>query len=136
MEKEPKEEKKQEPAGQQEKEEDLDLPLQEHERALNGACRSFVMDGTPKTDIDSYFEQAQPHIKTLIEDQLKEMESAKIIMTLWIRWKKPVKLTTALDPEDLEDAQDIGGNPGDNHIRIEMPFISLMTEFFEGMLMA
>ena len=57
-------------------------------------------------------------------------------MTLWIRWKKPVKLTTALDPEDLEDGQDIGGNPGDNHIRIEMPFISLMTEFFEGMLMA
>ena len=60
------------------------------------------------------------------------MESVKIIMTLWIRWKKPVKLTTALDPEDLEDAQDIGGNPGDNHIRIEMPFNSLMAEFFEG----
>ena len=38
------------------------------------------MPGKPKTDIDSYFDQAKPHIGTLIEKQLKEMESAKIIM--------------------------------------------------------
>ena len=75
------------------------------------------MDGTPKTDIDSYLDQAEPHIKTLIEDQMKEMEFAKIIMTLWIRWKKPVKLIITLDREDVEDDQDIGGNPDDNHIR-------------------
>ena len=63
--------------------------------------------GTPKTDIDSYFDQTKPHIRTLIKNQLKEMESAKIVMTLWVIWKKPIKLLIELDPEDLEDAQDI-----------------------------
>ena len=61
---------------QEEGEEDVDLIPQEHERVLKGAYRSFVIAGKPKADIDSYFEQAQPRIKTLIEEQLKEMESA------------------------------------------------------------
>ena len=110
------------------------------------------MSGTPKTDIDSYFDQAKPHIKTLIKNQLKEMGSAKIIMTLW---KKPTEMLV-----DLEDAQGMGVNSGDKgrpstlkgnqkqakdstnlatheneedgYIRVEMPFNSLMTEFFEG----
>ena len=68
----------------------------------------------------------------LIEEQLKEMQSAKIIMTLWVRWKKPVKLTFTIDPEDAGVVQDIGGNTSDNYTRVEMPFNSLMTEFFEG----
>ena len=42
------------------------------------------MPGKPKTDIDSYFDQAELRIGTLIENQLKEMGSAKIIMTLWV----------------------------------------------------
>ena len=54
----------------------------EHERALKGAYRSSVIPGTPKTDIDSYFDQTKPHIRTLIENQLKEVRSAKLIMTL------------------------------------------------------
>ena len=41
------------------------------------------------------------------------MWSAKIIMTLWVIWKKLVELLIDLDPEDLEDAQDIGVNAGD-----------------------
>ena len=53
-------------------------------------------------------------------------------MTLWVRWRNPVKSTITLDPEDLEGAQEIGGNIGDNYIRAEMPFNSLMTEVFEG----
>ena len=53
-------------------------------------------------------------------------------MTLWARWKKPVKLAITLDPEDVEGAQDTGGNTGDNYIKMKMPFNSLMTEFFEG----
>ena len=60
------------------------------------------------------------------------MQSAKVIMTLWVRWKKPVKLAITLDPEDVEGVQDIGGNTSDNYIRVEMPFNSMMTEFFEG----
>ena len=79
------------------------------------------MSGVPKIDIHSYFNQAKPHIKTLIKNQLKEMTSAKIIITLYVRWKKPI---------DLEDAKNDG--TGDNYIRVEMPFNSLMTGFFEG----
>ena len=60
------------------------------------------------------------------------MQSAKVIMTLWIRWKKPVKLAITLDHEDVEGVQDIGGNTSENYIRVEMPFNNLMTEFFEG----
>ena len=41
-----------------------------------------MMPGASKTDIDSYFDQAKPHIKMLIENQLKEMGSARIIITL------------------------------------------------------
>ena len=37
------------------------------------------------------------------------------------------------DPEDAKNAQDLDdGITGDNYIRVEMPFNSLMTEFFEG----
>ena len=70
---------------EQQQEEDIDLTPHEHERALKGAYRSFVILGVTKTDFDSYFDQTRPHIKTLIENQLNEMGSAKIIMTLWVR---------------------------------------------------
>ena len=86
------------------KKEDTDLTPHEHERAKKKAYRSFVIPGTPKTDIDSYLDQTKPHIKTLIKNQLKKMGSGKIIMTLWVIWKKPIKLLIALYPEDLEDA--------------------------------
>ena len=75
-----------------------------------------MIPGKPKTDIDSYSDQAEAHIEALIEKQLKEMRSAKIIMNLYVRWKKF---------KELDDGT------GDNYIRIEMPFNSLMTEFFE-----
>ena len=92
-----------------------------------------MIPGTPKTVIDSYFDQTRPHIKTLIENQLKEMGSAKIIMTLWVIWKMPIKPLTELDPEDEKNAQKLDdGITGDNYIRVEMPFNSLMTEFFQG----
>ena len=83
---------------EQQQEEDVDLTPHEHERALKGAYRSFVIPGASKTDIDSYFDQTKPHIKTLIENQLKEMGPAKIIMTLWVRWKKPIMPLIELDP--------------------------------------
>ena len=69
---------------EQEQEEDICLTPHEHKRVLRGAYRSFVIPGTPKTDIDSYFDQTKPHIKTLIKNQLKEMGSAKIIMNLGV----------------------------------------------------
>ena len=75
---------------EQRQKEDVDLTRHEHERALKGAYRSFVRPGAPKTDIDSFSDQAKPHIKTLIKNQLEEMGSAKIIITLWVRWKKRI----------------------------------------------
>ena len=115
---------------QQQEEEEIDLTPHEHERALKGAYRSFVMPGKPKTDIDSYFDQAKPHINTLIEKQLKEMGSVKIIMTLWVIWKKPMKLLI----KDAKNAQDPDDGATDNiyYEKTEMPFNSVMTEFFDG----
>ena len=49
-------------------------------------------------------------------------------MTSFLRWKKPVKLTITLDPENVHVAQDIGDNIGAKYIKTEMPFNSLMTE--------
>ena len=49
------------------------------------------------------------------------MQSTKIIMTLWVRWKNPVKLAITLCLENVEGAQDTG-NAGDNYIRADIPF--------------
>ena len=37
-----------------------------------------------------------------------------------------------LGTEDTKNVQDVDGITGDNYIRYEMPFNSLMTEFFKG----
>ena len=117
---------------EQQQEEDVDLTPNEHERALKGAYRSFVIPGVSKTDIDSYFDQTKPHIKTLIENQLKEMGPAKTTMTLSVRWKKRIMSLIELDPEDTKNDQDLDDGIGDNYIKVEMLFNSLMTEFFEA----
>ena len=82
---------------QEEEGKDVELTPHKHERALKGSYRSFMIPGTPKTDIDSYLDQTKPNIKTLIKNQLKVMGFAKIIMTLWAIWKKPIRLL--IDPE-------------------------------------
>ena len=68
----------------------------------------------------------------LIESQLQEMQYTKIIMKFRVRWKRPVKSAINLQPKDVEGAYNIGDNTGDNHIKVEMPFNSLMTEFLEA----
>ena len=124
-------EKEAEEEQQQEKEEDNDLIPHEHESAIKGAYRSFVIPGLPKTDIDSYFDQTKPRIKTFIENQLKEMGSERIIMTLWVVWKEPVKLLIKLDPEDVKNAQDLDdGTTRDIYYeRIQMPFEMPLQSF-------
>ena len=72
-------------------EEDIDLTPHENKRAFKGGFKSFVIPCAPKTGIDSCFDQTKPYIKTLIKNQLKEMGSAKIIMTVWVSWKKPIE---------------------------------------------
>ena len=58
------------------------------------------MPGKPKTDTDSYFDQAKRYMKTLIQNQLKEMGSVKTIMILWVLWNKPIKQLIKLGPDD------------------------------------
>ena len=53
---------------QEEEEEDVDLTPHEHERALKGAYRSFLIPGAPKKDIDSFPDQTKRHIKTLVKN--------------------------------------------------------------------
>ena len=65
-------EKEAEEEEQQQEKEDMDLTLHEHERVLRGAYRSFVIPGTPKTDIDIYFDQTKPHITTLSKIRLRK----------------------------------------------------------------
>ena len=61
------------------------------------------------------------------------MGSAKMIMTLWVRWKKRIMPLIELGPQDAKNFQDLDdGTTGDNYMRVEMPFNSLMTEFFEA----
>ena len=54
-------------------------------------------------------------------------------MTLWVRWKKRIMPLIELDPEDAKNAQDLDDvTTRDNYIRVEIPFNSLITEFFEA----
>lgn len=46
------------------------------------------------------------------------MQSTKITMTLCVRWKKSVKLTIVLDPENVECAKDISDNIDDESIKV------------------
>ena len=54
-------------------------------------------------------------------------------MTLWVIWKKPIKLLIKL-PEGVKNAQDLDdGTAGDIYYeKIQMPFNSVMIEFFDA----
>ena len=43
-----------------------------------------------------------------------------------------MKLAFTLNPEDAEGAQDIGRNSDNDYVSVEIPFNSLMIDFFEG----
>ena len=127
-----KETREEEKATTEQTEDNIDLTVTENEEALKGTYRSYAIPGRPKTEIIDYLDQAKPHTNALIEDQLKEIQSAKVIVSLWVRWKKYVKLAITLDLKHVEGGQDIEGNTGDNYIKVEMPFDTLMAELFEG----
>lgn len=48
------------------------------------------------------------------------------------KMEKAVNQFTVLDPEDVEDAQDICGNTGANYIKVKMLFNNLMTKFLDS----
>ena len=53
-------------------------------------------------------------------------------MSLLVWWKKPIKPLTELNPEDVENAEDMDCNIGDSYIKVELPFNSVMAKFFDG----
>ena len=81
----------------------------------------LVVPSLLKADIDGIYGRVKPHVKALIEDQLKDMQSTKVIMTLWVGLKKPVKSTITLDYKDEEDAKDVDGNTDDTY-RVEIAY--------------
>ena len=98
----------------EQQQEKIDLTPQEHEIALNDAYRSFRSPGLPKTDVDTYIEKITPYMKTLINQQIREMASAKAQLCMWIKWKR----------EDIH---------GEVHkIIVEKAFNSKMVEIFQG----
>ena len=60
------------------------------------------------------------------------MQSTKIIISLWVRWKKPMQSAITLDSEDEEGAQDIGDNTCDKYIKIDILISSLIRKLFKG----
>ena len=107
-----------------------DLTPQEHEQALNGAYRSFQSPGLPKTDVDTYIEKITPYMRSLIEQQIKEMGSAKVQLCMWVKWKKTEEMVIQLTPEEFEEAEDIPGEV--KEIIVEKAFNSKMMEIFQG----
>ena len=115
---------------EKEAEKDIDLTRHEHERELTGAYRSFLMPGLPKTDIDSYFDQSKPYIKTLVETYIKTLiAKGGGVMTLWVIWKNAIKLLIE-GPKDAKSAQELRDGTTDDiyYEKTEMLFNSVMTD--------
>lgn len=66
--------------------------------------------GLLKAGIDCIDGRVKLHVKLLIDDQLKKLQSTKEITTLWVRQKKPVRSVITLDRKDVENAKDVEGN--------------------------
>ena len=107
-------EKDHEEQQEEQQQEKIDLTPQEHETALKDAYRSFRSPGLPKTDVDTYIEKITPYMKTLINQQIREMASAKAQLCMWIKWKR----------------EDIHGEV--HEIIVEKAFNSKMMEIFQG----
>ena len=83
----------------------------ELEQAFRGAYRSYMVNGKPKMDVDTFFSRIRKEIIELIKRELKNRTSARIQTTEWIRFIR-----------DDEEGQE----------RIELAFNSLMTSVYRG----
>ena len=87
------------------------------EQAFRGALRSFRIDGRRRVDADTFFISARSTINDLIIRELRDLKSAKIQTTAWIRFRT----------DDDGDA-----NADGNFETVDMAFNSRMIEFFSG----
>ena len=85
----------------------------EHEQAFGGAYRSYRINGMPRMDVDTFFNQISQNLIDLMD---RELGSAKVQTTAWMRFRQA-----------LED--DFGNVIGFD--RVELPFNSRMTEIFQ-----
>ena len=53
----------------------IDLTSLQHGKTLDKAYKSFFVRGLLKAGIDGYVDRVESHMKALIEDQLKEIQS-------------------------------------------------------------
>ena len=53
-------------------------------------------------DVDTYIEKITPHMKTLIEQQIKEMGSTKVQLCMRIKWGKEEESAFWFDAEELK----------------------------------
>lgn len=58
------------------------------------------------------------------------MQSPKKIMTIWVKWKKPVKSIIILDTWDIDSSQDVGDNPSGKYIKVEISFDTALWIIF------
>ena len=89
-----------------------DLTLVEHEQAFRGSYKSFRAAGLEKTDIDKYMEEVRPQLKTLCEEQLQRLGSAKVQLHMWVMWKKEEEVLLSLEDGEVTttrvDQKDMG----------------------------
>ena len=79
----------QEEANQEEdQQDDINLTPKKHKTALKVAYKSFYSPGLPKAYVDTYIEKITPYVRSLIEQQIKEMGSTKVQLCIWVKWKK------------------------------------------------
>ena len=73
--------------------------------AFGRAFKSYGVEGTPKMDPDTFYDLIKKDLIDLITRELKDLKSARIQMTTWIRFRK------------------------DNEL-VELAFNSRLTDFF------
>ena len=118
---------------EEEEENSADLTPKEHETALKGTFRSFRSPGLPKANVDTYIERITPHIKKLVEEQVGELGSAKVQLSMWVKWKKQEEMAIQFDPEETQKLGIPEGQaPGVYNIIVEKVFNGKMTEVFQG----
>lgn len=114
------------------KEDDPDRTPQEHKHAMHNTFRRFRIPGINKADVDGYIRMTRPVVRTLIEEQVEEMESAKVQLILWIMWKKIIMLAVQPNTEDQLGGEDFQ-EPGEGfYDRVGKLFNSKVTEMFQG----
>jgi len=101
----------------------------EHEQAMNGAYKSFRIDGRGKTDIGSYTELSytelvKPVIQKLVEEQVKALDAVKVQTHLWVMWKKKEEAVFTLEDGEEEMIA--------HEVKVEKVFNSKITEVFRG----